>query len=106
MRFRALSTALLLLFTVHASIAQPADAAEEGLSLSLTEAIRLGLENNLKIQVERYSPLISQEDREGAWGSYDPTFDAEFGYPRRYRRLVTGQGPTVSWRVTRFEVVR
>jgi hypothetical protein len=29
-------------------------------------------------------------------------FDPEFGYPRRYHRLVTG-GPEVYWRVTEFE---
>jgi hypothetical protein len=30
-------------------------------------------------------------------------FDAELGYPRRYHRYVSGGGPEVLWRVTRFE---
>jgi hypothetical protein len=29
-------------------------------------------------------------------------FDPQFGYPRRYHRFVSGGGPEVSWRVTRF----
>jgi len=30
-------------------------------------------------------------------------FDPQFGYPRRYHRFVSGGGPEVYWRVTRFE---
>jgi hypothetical protein len=29
-------------------------------------------------------------------------FDAKLGYPRRYHRYVSGGGPEVYWRVTRF----
>jgi hypothetical protein len=29
-------------------------------------------------------------------------FDPEFGFPREYRRLVSGAAPPVSWSVTRF----
>jgi hypothetical protein len=31
-------------------------------------------------------------------------FDPQFGYPRRYHRLVYGGGPEVYWRTTKFEV--
>jgi outer membrane protein TolC len=50
------------------------------LELSLEDAIRMGLENNLSVQVERYSPIIAGYDEDIAWGAYDPTLFAEFGY--------------------------
>ena len=50
------------------------------LELSLADAIRMGLENNLDVQVERYSPLIADLDVDAAWGAYDPTAFAEFAY--------------------------
>ncbi|MEX0936696.1 MAG: DUF6174 domain-containing protein [Pirellulales bacterium] len=31
-------------------------------------------------------------------------FDARLGYPRRFRRMVLGEGTEVSWQVTRFRV--
>jgi Family of unknown function (DUF6174) len=31
-------------------------------------------------------------------------FDEDYGYPREYRRLVSGAAPAVSWSVTRFTV--
>lgn len=45
--------------------------------LSLDEAIRLGLEHNLQLQVERYTPIISQYDYRGTYGYYDPKFISE-----------------------------
>ncbi len=50
------------------------------LQLSLEDAIRMGLENNLNVEVERYSPIIAGYDEEIAWGAYDPELFAEFGY--------------------------
>ena len=50
------------------------------LQLSLEDAIKMGLENNLNVQVERYSPIIAGYDEDIAWGAYDPTLFAEFGY--------------------------
>lgn len=50
------------------------------LGLSLEDAIKMGLENNLDVQVERYSPLIAGKDEQIAWGAFDPTAFAEFGY--------------------------
>ena len=104
MRFRAFLSATLLVFAMQGASAQPDEgAAESGdetlvgaerysaddigrrregeaLMLSLIDAIRLGLKNNLAIEIQRYSPLISEQDQEGAWGSYDPTFYGEIGY--------------------------
>jgi outer membrane protein TolC len=50
------------------------------LALSLEDAIKMGLENNLDVQVQRYQPLISEMDEKIAWGSFDPESFAEFGY--------------------------
>ncbi len=50
------------------------------LALSLEDAIRMGLENNLDVEVVRYSPYIAYEDVEQAWGAYDPELFADFAY--------------------------
>jgi outer membrane protein TolC len=50
------------------------------LELSLGGAVAMGLENNLDVQVQRYSPLIAGYDEEIAWGAFDPQLFAEFGY--------------------------
>jgi outer membrane protein TolC len=47
------------------------------LALSLQEAIAMGLENNLNLEVQRHDPLIAEEDAEIAWGAYDPEFYGE-----------------------------
>lgn len=66
----------------------PARAEEEGMSpelleavrsLSLDEAVALGIQNNLEVQVERHGPLISREQLGVAWGAFDPTFSLEGG---------------------------
>jgi outer membrane protein TolC len=49
-------------------------------SLSLTEAINLGLERNLDLQVVRFDPYIAAESIGVAWGAYNPVFANEFGY--------------------------
>ena len=43
-------------------------------SLSLEEAIRLALEHNLDLQVDKYTPVISEYDRRSLYGAYDPIF--------------------------------
>jgi outer membrane protein len=71
--------------------ADPADAAavESGgdspmlhgtLSLSLADAISMGLENNLDVQVQRYNPIIAGYDEGIAWGAFDPELFSEFSY--------------------------
>jgi outer membrane protein TolC len=52
----------------------------DGRPLSIAEAVALSIRNNLDVEVERYAPLISQADRDGAWGAYDPTISADFAY--------------------------
>jgi outer membrane protein TolC len=50
------------------------------LELSLADAIQMGLENNLSVQVSRYGPLIAGYDEGVAWGAYDPELFAELGH--------------------------
>jgi outer membrane protein TolC len=47
------------------------------LALSLSEAIAMGLENNLSLEVQRHAPLIAEEDAAIAKGAYDPEFYGE-----------------------------
>jgi len=50
------------------------------LALSLADAIKMGLENNLGVEVDRHTPLIANENESIAWGAYDPEWYSEFGY--------------------------
>jgi outer membrane protein TolC len=49
------------------------------LTLSLQEAIELGLQNNLGVQIQRFNPLIAEEDLRIAWGVYDPIWESDIG---------------------------
>jgi len=64
--------------TATESEAIPDDA--QTLRLSLDESIQLALQNNLDVEVQRFTPLIEGERETEAWGAYDPEFFAEFGY--------------------------
>jgi outer membrane protein TolC len=46
------------------------------LELSLEEAVRRAMDNNLDIRVESYNPLFSAESVRGALGNYDPFFSS------------------------------
>jgi outer membrane protein TolC len=48
------------------------------LALSLSEAIAMGIENNLNVELARFTPLISDLDHTSAWGAYDPNFFASY----------------------------
>ena len=50
------------------------------LALSLADAVKMGLENNLNVEVFRFQPLVAEQEEEIAWGSYDPELFSEFGY--------------------------
>jgi len=50
------------------------------LALSLADAIKMGLQNNLDVQVQRYAPIIADHDVSIAEGAFDPRAFAEFGY--------------------------
>jgi outer membrane protein TolC len=85
----ALALALLTAAWAHAdepptysslATALPAPSLQGDLELSLADAISLGLENNLGIEILRHQPLVSYEDSRIAWAPYDPSWDTEFGY--------------------------
>lgn len=48
--------------------------------LSLHEAVALGIQNNLQVEVERYAPVIAEYNADGAWGLYDPVLGFEAGW--------------------------
>ena len=43
------------------------------LALSITDAVAMGLKNNLDLEVQRFAPIIALQDAEGSWGAFDPT---------------------------------
>lgn len=64
-----LCTTLAFVFT-----AQAQTETNKVRTLTLDEAIRLALENNLDVQIERFGPQIARFDLSGAYGAYDPVF--------------------------------
>jgi outer membrane protein TolC len=50
------------------------------LDLSLADAIAMGVENNLNVEIQRHQPLIAEQDHRFAQGAYDPVASADFGY--------------------------
>ena len=66
--------------------------------MRLAEAVRLGIENNLNLKIQRHDPLIAFEDQEGAWGSYDPLFTAQGGWAEAREpntNVLTGSGSDI-----------
>ena len=55
-------------------------AGEGELSLSLREAIAMGLENNLDVEIVRHDPLIADEVHRSAKGAHDPNLYGSFNY--------------------------
>ena len=66
---------------VQQAVTKPAQSAERVLELSLADAVRLALQNNLDIERERFGPLIARTDVEQARAAFDPTIglDATLG---------------------------
>jgi outer membrane protein TolC len=82
----------LLLCSGHPSLAEEIGSSPENevptlhgsLKLSLADAVAMGIENNLDLQVERFDPILSFEDHEISWGAFDPTASGDFGYESSY----------------------
>ena len=68
----------LLFAMAHGSPA--AESTNTTRSLSMDEAIRLALEHNLGIQIERFTPQIAQFNLEGSYSYYDPVFKSAGGH--------------------------
>ena len=50
------------------------------LRLSLTEAVAMGVENNLDIEIQRFGPVLAAEDAAIAWSAYDPMGTGSISY--------------------------
>jgi outer membrane protein TolC len=86
----------------------PAPNLAGELQLSLADAIAMGLENNLDVELQRHAPLIAHEDHRIAWGAYDPEWFSEFGYteaqdPTANLILGAGGGPVSETTVRRTD---
>jgi outer membrane protein TolC len=61
----------------QASPTMPLSATEQVMELTLEDAIRLALQNNLDIERERFSPLIERREVEKARADFDPVIGVE-----------------------------
>jgi len=75
------------------------------LNLSLENAIEMGLENNLDIQVERYAPFIAAQVEREAWGAYDPDWFGNFSYGKD-KSFVTSQLSASGGAINELETTR
>jgi len=82
MDLRALPLALALIALAAPAGSQVAEAPtlHGRLGLSLADAIEMGLQNNLDVEVQRHDPLIAEEEVGVAWGAFDPTLFSELTY--------------------------
>jgi outer membrane protein TolC len=60
------------------------------LALSVEDAITMSIENNLDVEIARFTPLISELDHTFAWGAYDPNFFGNFEYSSTQRLVASG----------------
>lgn len=58
----------------------PPPTLHGSLALSLDDAIAMGIENNLDVEILRHQPLIREQDEIVAEGAYDPTLFSDFTY--------------------------
>lgn len=85
MRRRALAAVALA-----AALAAPAPAraqAPVGVPVGLNDAIRLALERNLDLSIERLNPMIARQQAREARGAFDPIMGAGVNYARVERFL-------------------
>lgn len=91
--FSALAASLSLTATAQVTNVAAVSIAPAMSQLSLDDAVRLALEHNLDIQVQRYNPVISEYDRRALYGIYDPVFSAKLGH---YEQTRPGGGINVN----------
>jgi outer membrane protein len=59
------------------------------LALSVEDAITMSIENNLDVEIARFTPLIADLDHTSAWGAYDPMAFGSFDYASTQRPVAT-----------------
>ncbi|MEI6305476.1 MAG: TolC family protein [Deltaproteobacteria bacterium] len=79
---------LLTIITYHA------EAADAPLSLSLKEAIRMGVEKNLEVRAELYNPAQFEADINRGQAIYDPTLAIQTSYTDSKSPVTTTGGGT------------
>lgn len=55
-------------------------ALDGELPLSLSDALAMGLENNLDVEIVRHDPPIARYEHRSSWGAYDPRLFGDFQY--------------------------
>ena len=50
------------------------------LVLTLQDAVRIALENNLDLEIQEITTDVASFDATGSWGAFDPVFSATAGY--------------------------
>ena len=58
----------------------PAPSAEPARAMTLAEAITLGIENNLDVEITRFDPIAAEYDYLAAWGAHEPRFSGDWKY--------------------------
>jgi outer membrane protein TolC len=66
--------------TDEAARGAPPPTLHGELALSVSDAIAMTIENNLNVEIARFTPLLADLDHTSAWGSYDPVAFGDFGY--------------------------
>jgi len=67
----------------------PPSMLQDELALSVQEAITMSIENNLDVEIARFTPLISDLDHTAAWGAYDPNAFGSFEYESTQRPVAS-----------------
>ncbi len=73
---------LALTASAHAQAPNPREILGQDRLFTLSEAVALALENNLRLQVERLDPAVAREDVRESWGNFEPNLVA--GYDRQH----------------------
>ena len=66
----------------EASPGTPPPTLHGELALSVEDAIAMSIENNLDVELARFTPMIADLDHTFAWGAHDPNFFGSFEYSR------------------------
>ncbi len=78
------------------ALGTPPPTTHGELALSVQDAIAMSIENNLDVEIARFSPLIADLDHTSAWGSYDPNLFGSFDYSSAQRPVATALQATNS----------
>jgi hypothetical protein len=65
---------------------QESSAGERVLALSLEDALRIALENNLDLDIEELATDIALFDAQGSWGAFDPFLAVNASLTERTRQ--------------------